>query len=349
MKLKIVLFGLLSAGIATTYACTKITNNFGSQGVFTARTMDICVDLPYEIAVYPRGMQENGQTKNGKNLTWTSKYASIMVREKAGAINADADGVNEKGLAINLLYLDGSKYETRDLNKPGVLVLKWAKYVLDNYSNVKDVVNNLNHYQVTNEAVALGKNKVELPLHFSIEDTSGNNAVIEFINGKVTVYQGKQYNVMTNEPGYDQQLENLTQVQQGKLYTVENLPGGAEPKNRFVRAYFYSQNMPKTPLNKTDVISNMYSAISGEFVPYTEGYQKNCSLTGGGNSALDVWPTQWTTIIDQNQHVLYLIDGKTGNQVEVNLSKFNINQGQPVRTIDPQKLNFSHDVTGFFK
>ena len=56
MKLKIVLFGLLSAGIATTYACTKITNNFGSQGVFTARTMDICVDLPYEIAVYPRGM-----------------------------------------------------------------------------------------------------------------------------------------------------------------------------------------------------------------------------------------------------------------------------------------------------
>ena len=349
MKLKIVLLGLLSAGIASTFACSKITNNFGSQGVFTARTMDLCVDLPYDIAIYPRGMQENGENKDGKNLTWTSKYASIMVREKTGAIKADVDGVNEKGLAVNLLYIDGSKYETRDFNKPGVLVLKWAKYVLDNYSSVKDVVNNLNHYQITNEAVALGKKKVELPLHFSIEDTSGNNAVIEFINGKVTVYQGKQYNVMTNEPSYDQQLENLAKEQKGKLYSIANLPGGAEPKNRFVRAYLYSQMMPKTPLDKTDVITNMYSAISGEFVPYTEGYQKNCGLTGGGDSTLDVWPTQWTTIIDQNRHVLYLIDGKTGNQVEVSLSKFNINQGQPVRTLTPQQLTYSRDVTNFFK
>lgn len=349
MKLKYLLISIAFINSVNVYACSKMTNNFGHQGVFTARTMDLCVDLPYDIAIYPRGMKENGGVSSGKSLAWDSKYASIMVRELSDSTKADVDGVNEKGLAVNLLYLDGTKYETRNLDKPGVLMVKWAKYVLDNYQNVNEVIKNLNSYQIVNEAIKIGGKNIDFPIHFSIEDTKGDNAVIELINGKVVVYHGSKYNILTNEPSYDKQLSNLSEIQKTTNYSAANLPGGANSMNRFVRSYYFSHNMPQKPLDKSSAVSNMYSAISGVFTPYGEDYKKNCSLAGGSGEVADVWPTQWATVTDQSNKVLYILDGKTGNQISVKLGNFNTNVGQPVRTINLQKVNFNIDATDMFK
>lgn len=348
MKLRaLIIAGSLIANHGS-FACTKMTNNFGDGNIYTARTMDLCIDLPYDIAVYPRGMSEQGNSPTGKQLIWNSKYASIMVREIKKPLLADVDGVNEKGLAVNLLYLQGTEYESRDVNKPGVSVFKWAKYALDNYSTVNQVLAGLNNYQITAQSVRLGSNTVSLPMHFSIEDASGDNAVIEFINGKISVFHGKNYNVMTNEPDYASQLANLARVQKSNMYTLENLPGGASPTNRFVRAYFYSKNLPEFSADTLNSVENMFSAISATFVPYYSNYQQSCGLTGG-HAVEDVWPTQWATVIDHKRQTLYLVDGKSGNHVSVGLGKFNIASGQPLRTAQPQKIALSNDISGEFK
>lgn len=349
MKFKTITSVALAASISMSFACSKMTNNFGDNGVYTARTTDLCIDLPYDIAIFPRGMLDDGKVTKGQNAKWTSKYASIMVRENAPPLLANIEGINEKGLAVNLLYLGGTKYEPRDLNKPGISMYAWAKYVMDNYSTVNEVIAGLNKYQLVIEPVKLAGNDLILPMHFSIEDTSGDNAVIEFLNGKMHVYHNKNYGVMTNEPEYDKQLANLAQVQKSKHYSKDYLPGGANSVNRFVRAYFYSNNLPTTVNSNVDAVENMFSAISGVFVPYYANYEKSCGLISGDPSAGDTWPTQWATITDQKNHILYLIDGKSGNQVSVNLNKFDVTPGNPVRAVNPTQLKLSNDISDKFQ
>ncbi len=46
-------------------------------------------------------------------------------------------------------------------------------------------------------------------VHLAIEDASGDSAIIEFIAGKCVVHHGREFQVMTNDPSYDQQLELL--------------------------------------------------------------------------------------------------------------------------------------------
>jgi len=348
MKFKLLAVFALTVYASTSFACSKITNDFGKEGVFTARTTDLCIDLPYDIAIYPRGMKDNGKVSKGQQLEWTSRYASIMVRENKPPLLADVEGVNEKGLGVNLLYLGGTKYESKNLNKPGISMYIWAKYVMDNYATVNEVLAGLRQYQLVIEPVKIAGNRLILPMHFSIEDASGDNAVIEFLNGKMKVFHNKKYSTMTNEPSYDKQLANLAKVQKTSNYSKDHLPGGANSANRFVRAHFYSSNLPKKVDDNIDAVENMFSAISGVFVPYYAGYDKQCGLISGNPNAGDAWPTQWVSITDQKNHVLYLIDGKSGNQLSVHLDKFNIGTGNPVRVLSPSRLNLSNDVSNEF-
>ena len=45
-------------------------------------------------------------------------------------------------------------------------------------------------------------------LHVSIEDKTGDSAVIEYIGGKAEIHHDRRYTVMTNEPVYQKQIEN---------------------------------------------------------------------------------------------------------------------------------------------
>ena len=136
---------------------------------------------------------------------WTSRYASLII---AGLDICTEEGVNEKGLVVNLLFLDGTQYETRNSNRPGIAFFQWPQYYLDNYATVTEVIANLDQVQVVN--TALGAEYPDgLPLHVALADASGSSAIIEFIDGEPTVHMGKQYQVMTNEPAYDKQIANM--------------------------------------------------------------------------------------------------------------------------------------------
>ena len=83
-----------------------------------------------------------------------------------------------------------------------------------------------------------------LPQHYALEDASGDSAVIEFIGGQMNIYHGAEYTVLTNEPPFDQQIQNLWRYQYfgGDL----TLPGDLNPMDRFVRAsaFVSTLNLP---------------------------------------------------------------------------------------------------------
>lgn len=58
-------------------------------------------------------------------------------------------------------------------------------------------------------------------VHLALEDSTGDSAILEYINGKLVIHHGRQYQVMTNDPPYDQQLALLAKMKKGRLRTSE--------------------------------------------------------------------------------------------------------------------------------
>ena len=111
-----------------TNACSRAVY-FGKEGqTVTGRTMDWFVsDMDTNLWLYPRGLERTSGTKTPFN--WKSKYGSVVTTIYEGAA---ADGMNEKGLVANLLYLAESKYppETADDKRPTLSNAAWVQYVL---------------------------------------------------------------------------------------------------------------------------------------------------------------------------------------------------------------------------
>lgn len=72
--------------------------------------MDWAQDMGSNLWLFPRGIEHDGAA-GPKSVRWTSKYGSV-----ASSIYevATDDGINEKGLVVNVLYLVES-----DFGSPG--------------------------------------------------------------------------------------------------------------------------------------------------------------------------------------------------------------------------------------
>src|SRR5208337_4158208 len=190
----------------------------GSEVHLNGRTMDsvaaLGIVLDYKLNIFPRGLQHDGRKLNPQDVpianpaTWTSKYGSLTI-DISGA------GVNEMGLSVDMLYLDGSVYATPDQTTPSVSYLKVPMYLLDNAATVWECLDLLSKVLVVEERI----NGNLAGMHFAIRDSSNDMAIIEFVNAgpggslrpKMVVYHGKNYDVMTNEPPLNKQLKYYKQ------------------------------------------------------------------------------------------------------------------------------------------
>ena len=119
-------------------ACTRTLYSGSEDTVMTGRTMDWMQDMQTDLWAFPRGMARDGAA-GPDSPKWVSKYGSVI----ASAYNiASADGMNEKGLVANMLYLAEADYGKLDGKAPMSIGL-WAQYVLDNYATVAEAVDGL--------------------------------------------------------------------------------------------------------------------------------------------------------------------------------------------------------------
>src|SRR5208283_1823396 len=92
---------LAPIGPMATQACTRLVYLGTNGDVITARSMDWKSEMPTNLWIFPRGIERTGQA-GPNSIKWTSKYGSVI----ASAYDvATSDGVNEKGLEANLLWL----------------------------------------------------------------------------------------------------------------------------------------------------------------------------------------------------------------------------------------------------
>ena len=254
------LFIILITLIDCTYACTRILNADNGHVVLIGRTMDWHHDMKTSLVVYPRGIEREGMAVNA--LKWRSKYGSIV----ATVFDAmTTDGMNEPGLAAHILWLDEAGFGDRDSKKQGISVVFWAQFYLDNFQTVEEAINFTKTASFQLEPLYYPGTHDGINVHLALEDASGDSAIIEYTNGVLHIYHARNYAVLTNSPTFDKQLKNLQQYN-GFGGDIP-LPGTTESLDRFVRATYYTEHLPKAQTTR-DAIASLLSVLHNISEPY---------------------------------------------------------------------------------
>ncbi len=244
--------------------CTRVLWDDGNGNVFVGRTQDWTEKANSAFRVYPRGIERVGAVAENPHR-WTSKYGSVVV--SAYDIGTH-EGVNEMGLSGHALYLaEEAAFGERDPQVEAIGIMQWVQYYLDNFATVAEAVEAQETFEFQIEPLILPNGYPTL-VHVSLSDKSGDSAVIEYSGGKAKVYHDRRFTVMTNEPTYDKQIENLKQYR--TFGGDDPLPGERTPTDRFVRAAYYANGLP-TPANRDEGAAYLFSVIRHVSVPFGLG------------------------------------------------------------------------------
>ena len=320
---------LLPAGLLqNTQACSRVVHvSQDGSHVVTGRNMDWFEDLDSNLWLFPRGIKRDGAA--GENSAqWTSKYGSVIV---AGFDVGTTDGLNEKGLMANLLYLGEADFGKRDKKRPGVSWSIYCQYLLDNFASVAEAVTAMKGDSLQIVASPLPGSSAKAPtLHFSLSDETGDSAIFEYLNGKLVIHHGKQYVVLTNSPPYNQQL--ALNAYWESVGGEVMLPGTHRAADRYVRASFFAKQLPD-PKTDRQAMANVMSVMRNVSVPF-----------GATNpDKPNIAPTIWRTAADHVHKIYYFESTQSPNIVWVELAGLNFKIGAPVK-----KLNLveNYDLTG---
>lgn len=317
-------------------ACTRLVYHGVNSEIITARSMDWKEDTLTNLWIFPRGVSRSGLA-GPKSVKWDSKYGSVIA---TGYEVSTTDGVNEKGLAANLLWLVESQYPKHDSKKPAIAISLWAQYILDNFASVKEAVEALKKEPFIVVTDSVPGQKRLATLHLSMSDATGDSAIVEYIDGKQVIHHSKEYQVMTNSPTFEKQLA-LAEYWKGIGGTVM-LPGTNRSADRFVRASFYVNAIPKT---KDPVISlaSTFGVIRNVSVPY------GISTPGEPN----ISSTRWRTVVDHSRKLYFFESALTPNTFWVDLKDIDFSEknGKTMKLdLGPnQKNTFSGNALGSFK
>ncbi len=166
------------------YGCTSFTLIVGSNLIF-GRNLDVDSDIG-NIFINPQGLNKTAyfdRTSVEISAKWTSKYGSITFNQISKDI--PHGGMNEHGLVVEHLFLAESKYPERD-DRPALISHQWVQYMLDNCKNVSEVIE-------SDSKVRISQSDFKFTIHFHVMDNNGDRAIIEFLDGKTTVFRNDTY------------------------------------------------------------------------------------------------------------------------------------------------------------
>lgn len=335
------LAAMISAGAlllaSAAEACTGIRLTAADGTVVHARTLEFGIDLHSNVIVSPRGYERVGATPDGKDgLTWKAKYASVGAN--AIGLPIIIDGLNEAGLAAGLFYFPTTAgYMAYDAASAAKTIAPWqlASWVLDNFGSVEEVKANIGSIIVA--PTVLKQWGFTPPVHMIVHDAAGKSIVVEYVGGKLNVYDNP-LGVITNSPGFDWQTTNLRNyvnfsfanrppVQLGPV-TLEpfgqgsgmlGMPGDFTPPSRFVRAVAFSQSVLQ-PKTGDEAVLTAFHILNNFDIP--KGAARDSQKDDHGNIVADY--TLWTSANDLKTKRFYFRTYENSRIRMVDLMKANL-------------------------
>ncbi len=304
-------------------ACKRVVYKGPNNTIITARSMDFSTPIPANLWLFPRGMQRDGST--GKHtVRWTSKYGSMAT---SSWDFATSDGMNEKGLVTNILWLTSSifpEFNKEGKGRKGMAVSLWAQYALDNFATVAEAVNELKKEEFVVVTDFIPGTERFTAVHLSMSDATGDNAILEYIDGKLVIHHDPSYTVMTNDPVFEDQLA-INKYWKGIPGDIF-LPGTKSAVDSYVRASYYIKAIEQT--------DDIRIALAGTF-----SVIRQCSVPYGISTAgyPNLSTTRWRTVADQKNLVYYFEDALSPNTIWVDLKKLDFSSTGKVKKLGLDK------------
>ena len=216
------------------------------------------------VLINPRGRTKTSPTRSNP-ATWQARYGSVTFNQFGQ--DQPTGGVNEKGLVVELMWLDGTRYPDAD-TRPAVGVLDWIQHALDRFETVAELLQGA-------EAVRIAG---RTPLHFLVADRTGDAATIEFLDGKLVTHRGAalRARALANST-YESSLAHLDRrAQQGDsapAFTRGSL-------DRFARAAEFVRRASADPsASADDAIARAFTALDAVKQPHDTRWQIVYDLT----------------------------------------------------------------------
>jgi len=320
-------------------ACTGITLKSKDGAIVFGRTMEWgSFDLHSRLVVVPRGHEYKCELPDGKHgLTWKTKYGAVGL----DAVGKDLilDGMNEKGLCVNVFYHPGyAEYPAFDPAKSATTMgsLDVCQYLLTTCTSIEEVrvaLAKVSIVGVVEPAIGAAS-----PIHFIVTEPGGRAIVVEFTAGKVTIHEAP-LGVITNSPNYDWHTTNLRNyvnlsavaIPTKKLDDLDfaplgggsgmiGLPGDFTPPSRFIRAVAFGKSARPTATGG-EAVYELFRILDNFNIPLgaAEGEESKTKIEGLRSSTL------WTTAYDSKNLVM----------------QYHTQHNRRVRQVDLKKIDFA--------
>jgi penicillin V acylase-like amidase (Ntn superfamily) len=315
--------------------CTRVVYRGPDDRVITGRSMDWKLDVGTNLWALPRGAARDGRAGPG-SATWTSRYGSVVA---TGYDICSTDGLNEAGLAANLLWLAESEYPDDAGSSSAVALSLWAQYVLDLFGTVAEAVDALTAAPLTVRTTQVPGQDRLATLHLAMSDRTGDSAIVEYIDGRQVIHHDPSYQVMTNSPVFSKQLavnEYWTQIG-----GVTMLPGTNRAADRFVRASFYVDAIPRIS-DAFTAMAAVLSVVRNVSVPYGIATDDEPNISS----------TRWRTAADHKDLRYVFESALSPNTFWVDLGKLDLSESGSTRRLDlgsEGRTVYAGDASGAFE
>lgn len=345
--------GALTAPLAS-LACTSLLYRDASGAPYAGRTMELPMELPYNVSYFPTGTQFSSSVAPQPTLTFNAKYDMLTIGmvDPLTKVDKVLQGVNSNGLSFALLAFASSDGPADMVNK--------TKAALE-----KQPV-------LTTALLPLGMLKT--PFHYTLHDATGASLVVEFVNGEQRLHDNP-IGVMTNGPEFSWHMTNLNNYtflsnkdhsqlelggQQFKqpdsgIATVA-LPASNTSVGRFVRAVYYSQfaekaTSPDQAVKHLAHIMNNFDRPRGITIDerFKSGIANIAAPGVEGEWTYNTEYTSWTALTDLRRQQMHVRTHDGLNFVRFDLaelSKQKTARSMPLKDIPGQVTNGSAVLLG---
>jgi penicillin V acylase-like amidase (Ntn superfamily) len=283
------LAALILAASARACACTTFCLR-SSEHLVYGRNFDYYSVLG-RVVVNRRGIQKT-TFDTTPAFSWVSRFGSLTFSQFG--VEFPNGGMNEAGLVIEHMWLDGTQYPGDA--RPPLPELQWVQYQLDCAATVAEVVASDQRVRI-----ATGSS----PIHFLVADRGGNCATIEFLRGQMVVHTGESLPVAA--------LANHTYAE-SLAYAATVPPMEASHTSslgRFVHAADAVRNFP--PTAEVDAVAYAFDTLADVAQPN--------------------W-TRWSIVYDLGNLVVHFRTQWAPAIKQVRLDRLDFRPSAPMRTLD---------------
>ena len=314
--------------------CTSLLYKDAHGASYAGRTMELPMELPYEVAYFPVGASFESLVKGQPALAYQAKQAfiSIAVPDPVSKDLKVVEGMNDAGMSFSVLAFASTDGPSEMLSKTtaALAAIDLGSWVLGSFQNVAQVKAALQAQPVLATAL-LPFGVMKTPFHYTLHDATGASLVIEFANGQQNVIDNP-IGVMTNGPEFQWHLTNLNNYtflsnkDQSKLtlngvhlqqpdsgIATVALPGSNTSVGRFVRAVYYAQfaekaKTPEAAVQTLAHVMNNFDRPRGITIDerFKESAQNMVAPGVNGKSMYISEYTSWTALSDLAQRKFYV-------------------------------------------